>query len=159
MPCPLPPVSPTPSASCEQLPSFVRLRSEGSQMDLPAPSQELESDSQWQQTWRPLPMGDSVPQAQIPHKPGRRPPHTHALGGTHPALLFSFSSRPSGRFIFSKSPNDLTISCGCGWVKFFFSNFLLLFPADLTFHAQGQITCQRLPTLQMQRQPLVQAGP
>ena len=31
-------------------------------------------------------------------------------------------------------------------LNFFFSNFLLLFPADLTFHAQGQITCQRLPT-------------
>ena len=124
-------------------------------MDLPAPSQELESDTQWQQTWRPLPDGGQRPagpdptqarQTASPHPPPGL--HTQAwVGLTQPYFSLFPSDRLSGRFIFSKSPNDLTISCGCGWVKFFFfSNFLLLFPADLTFHAQGQITCQRLPT-------------
>lgn len=43
------------------------------------------------------------------------------------------------------SPSIFINSCTGGWVIFFFSNFLLLFPVDLTFHAPGQVTHKPLP--------------
>lgn len=50
-------------------------------------------------------------------------------------LSFSKPSRPHHPFY---------QSCTGGWVNFF-SNFLLLFPVDLTFHAPGQVTHKPLP--------------
>lgn len=50
---------------------------------------------------------------------------------------------------FFQTPSRLSSyhrSCARGWVNFFFlSNFLLLFPVGLTFHALGQITRKPLP--------------
>ena len=121
-------------------------------MDLPS-SQELESDTQWQKTWRPLPDGagsfkggqrpagpdpTQARQTASPHPPPGL--HTQAwVGLTQPC----FPLFPSDRLADSYFPKTLVTSPSLVVVAgliFFFSNFLLLFPADLTFHAQGQIT-------------------
>lgn len=81
------------------------------------------------------------------------PPHTPSPAGalqrrTLHTLPCSPSLRLSLRLRFSSHPPSspsLYHSWACGWVNFFFSNFLLLFPLDLTFHAPGQITHRPLP--------------
>ena len=115
-------------------------------MDLPS-SQGLESDTQWQQTWRPLPDGaGSFKRGQRPAGPdptqARQTASPHPPPGLHTQPWFSLF--PSDRLADSYFPKALVTSPSlvvvAGLKFFFFSNFLLLFPADLTFHAQGQIT-------------------
>lgn len=83
-------------------------------MDLPAPSQELESDTQWQQTWRPLPDGGQRPAGPDPTQARQTasshpPPGLHTQAGVGLTQPY-FSLFPSDRLADSYFPKALVTS-------------------------------------------------